>query len=145
DGQKVSDGIYPVLLYYKAAGVLILAYGVSETNKPASVWRELDGAPLVSTYIQEKYDHQAERYGESYVAAAYAIPGELDVADLTRRLDEMIKIYEASISSTPALPQKTTPATEDISVEKELEDLFVDEELFSAMLDRLKAKKNIIL
>jgi 5-methylcytosine-specific restriction protein B len=63
--------------------------------KPASSWRQLDAAPLVSTFLQEKFGHEAERYGDSYVAAAYAVPSDLDVADLTVRLDEMIKVYEA--------------------------------------------------
>lgn len=33
--NQVSNGIYPVYLYYKSRGILILAYGVSETNRPA--------------------------------------------------------------------------------------------------------------
>ena len=39
--QQVSNGIYPVLLYYRDARVLILAYGVSETNQPVNSWRDL--------------------------------------------------------------------------------------------------------
>ncbi|MCW3084048.1 MAG: hypothetical protein JWP12_1414 [Bacteroidetes bacterium] len=38
--NTVSDGIYPVYLYYKAENLLILAYGVSETDTPNHVWPE---------------------------------------------------------------------------------------------------------
>ncbi|MDD4437806.1 MAG: DUF3578 domain-containing protein [Tissierellia bacterium] len=33
-----SKGIYPVYLYYKDLGILILAYGISETNMPKYDW-----------------------------------------------------------------------------------------------------------
>ncbi|HBY68447.1 MAG TPA: DUF3578 domain-containing protein, partial [Flavobacteriaceae bacterium] len=36
--NTTSDGIYPVYLYYKDYEILILAYGVSETNTPSSNW-----------------------------------------------------------------------------------------------------------
>lgn len=32
--NTTSNGIYPVYLYYKDYDLLILAYGISETNKP---------------------------------------------------------------------------------------------------------------
>ena len=36
-GQKIQNGIYPVYLYYRKQGILILAYGVSETSGPQGV------------------------------------------------------------------------------------------------------------
>jgi 5-methylcytosine-specific restriction protein B len=48
--QKVSDRIYPVLLYYREAHVLILAYGISETNPPTVQWNGLDQPRAVATY-----------------------------------------------------------------------------------------------
>ena len=145
EGQRVSNGIYPVLLYYRQAQLLILAYGVSETNKPASDWTQLGDAPLVSTFLREKYNREAERYGNSFVAAAYEVPAELDIADLTSRLDEMIKVYEASVAPSTGSAPLAAPSPNLVSLDDEIEDLFVDEDVFSLMLGRLKVKKNIIL
>src|SRR3989344_5668579 len=38
DSQNVQKGIYPVLLYFKSQKILILAYGVSETEEPLRQW-----------------------------------------------------------------------------------------------------------
>jgi hypothetical protein len=38
EGNTVTEGIYPVYLYYKARNILILAYGVSETTAPSTTW-----------------------------------------------------------------------------------------------------------
>lgn len=38
EGQEVSNGIYPVILYYKDFDELVLAYGISDTNKPHAQW-----------------------------------------------------------------------------------------------------------
>lgn len=35
EGQEVSNGIYPVILYYKDFDELVLAYGISDTNTPS--------------------------------------------------------------------------------------------------------------
>jgi 5-methylcytosine-specific restriction protein B len=42
EGQRVSNGIYPVYLYYKQQQTLILAYGVSETHAPSIQWSVTD-------------------------------------------------------------------------------------------------------
>lgn len=41
DGQKAQRGIYPVCLYYKEHDLLIVVYGVSQTNPPAVNWGAL--------------------------------------------------------------------------------------------------------
>jgi hypothetical protein len=53
--QKVSCGIYPVLLYYREARVLILAYGISETNPPTIQWQGLDQARSVAAYLRQEH------------------------------------------------------------------------------------------
>lgn len=71
-GQKVSNGIYPVFLYYKSADYLVLAYGISETNRPALNWGgAVAGRTSVSTFMRE-HGYKAERYGDSFVAATFA-------------------------------------------------------------------------
>jgi 5-methylcytosine-specific restriction protein B len=96
--QKVSDGIYPVLLYYREAKVLILAFGVSETKESASHWKESEGLETVATFLREKHSRDAERYGDSFVDAAFTIPDGLDAAKLTARLDAMIHVSLTSLS-----------------------------------------------
>jgi 5-methylcytosine-specific restriction protein B len=71
-GQKVTRGIYPVFLYYKAYDHLILAYGLSDTETPPQEWGEVvQGQPRIVTYMKE-LSFEAKRYGDSYVAAGYA-------------------------------------------------------------------------
>ena len=84
--QQVSNGIYPVLLYYREARVLILAYGVSETNRPVNSWRDLDDAQTVTEFQHQKLNREPERYGTSYVDTSFDIPDGLDLELLTSRL-----------------------------------------------------------
>lgn len=70
-GQEVSNGIYPVFLYYKAHDYLVLSYGVSETNHPKNNWHEeIIKNGTVSAHMKEK-GFTIKRYGSSYVAAVY--------------------------------------------------------------------------
>jgi 5-methylcytosine-specific restriction protein B len=46
EGQEVSHGIYPVILYYKDYDELILAYGISDTNKPQRQWDFDSSSPI---------------------------------------------------------------------------------------------------
>ncbi|ASX07935.1 hypothetical protein CA696_023270 [Escherichia coli] len=39
EGQEASNGIYPVILYYKDFDELVLAYGISDTNEPHAQWQ----------------------------------------------------------------------------------------------------------
>lgn len=38
DGQNVSNGIYPVILYYPQDDLALLCYGISQTNRPNLSW-----------------------------------------------------------------------------------------------------------
>lgn len=48
--NTTSDGIYPVYLYYKDYEILILAYGVSETNIPEMTWN-LEDDQSIAEYL----------------------------------------------------------------------------------------------
>src|SRR5690554_3243997 len=52
--NTVRNGIYPVYLYYKDYDLLILSYGVSETNKPNQKWK-IDDTKTIREYFKEKY------------------------------------------------------------------------------------------
>ncbi|MHC2780092.1 hypothetical protein [Bradyrhizobium liaoningense] len=99
-GQKVSGGIYPVLLYYREARVLILAYGVSETNTPAIEWNGLDQPRTVAAYLQQEHSRDPERYGDSFVDVAFEVPDGLDLDQLAIRLDRMISSYQSQLEAS---------------------------------------------
>ena len=69
--MKVSKGIYPCYLYYKEKDLLILAYGVSEINRPEKSWPDevINSAKTIASYLNEK----VPRYGNSFVFKAYRI------------------------------------------------------------------------
>ncbi len=64
--QTTTKGIYPVLLYYKDQELLILAYGVSETNQPSRNWT-LENKVSIVNFFDQKYNVKPYRYGSSYV------------------------------------------------------------------------------
>jgi 5-methylcytosine-specific restriction protein B len=70
-GMQVSNGIYPVYLYYKDTSVLVLAYGVSETKESLQSWPAeiLNSSNTISAYL----DKDVPRYGDSFVFKAYKI------------------------------------------------------------------------
>lgn len=69
--MRVSRGFYPVYLYYKELGTLILAYGVSETEEPSKSWPAeiMNTSPAISTF----FSRDVPRYGSSFVFKAYKV------------------------------------------------------------------------
>ena len=144
--QKVSSGIYPVLLYYREAQVLVLAYGISETNPPTIQWKGLDQARTVATYLRQEHSRDPERYGDSFVDVAFDIPDGLDLDRLMVRLDRMISSYQSQLQvseATSLAPEKPLPIA--VSLDDAIKDLFVDRDRFQLLLDQLDKKKNVIL
>ena len=71
--QTTSHGIYPVFLYYRSIGVLILALGVSETESPDVKWPDVESNTTVQDFLKNNYGHTPERYGASYVFSSYIV------------------------------------------------------------------------
>lgn len=77
EGQTVSCGIYPVLLYFKSLDTLILSYGISETNPPKKSWELPENTKTIYQYFKgtNKVSNPKElkklRYLDSYVFKAY--------------------------------------------------------------------------
>lgn len=71
EGQEVSRGINPVYLYYKDLNILILAYGISETEIAPQPWPAeiMNSASTISAF----FDKKVPRYGDSFVFKAYKI------------------------------------------------------------------------
>lgn len=144
-GEKVSEGFYPVLLYYREAKALILAYGVSETKAPARTWRNLS-AESIAHYQQKHFNREPERYGSSYVDTCFQMPDGLDLEQLTSRMDAMIATYLVQIGNDDSVLPNTTPQTElPFGKEEALKQLFIAGDELDTLLSRLETRKNIIL
>ena len=66
--MPVSSGYYPVYLFYKEQNILILTYGISETNVPEKSWTPNihESKTKISNFIQNPF-----RYGDSFVHSHY--------------------------------------------------------------------------
>ncbi len=99
--QTVKNGIYPVYLYYKDIGKLILAYGVSETNKPDHQW------PVDAQFIKELFKQnnwgKPDRYGDSLVFKIYDRDDLPNEKIIDNDLDKILELYQSmSFFATPS-------------------------------------------
>ena len=145
--QKTSNGIYPVLLLFKKSGVLILAYGISETEEPNKYWKDVESAKTVNDYFLERYGYPAEKYGQSRVATSFDVQGGIDFDSLTQALDEMINRYRLLFekSGQEHVDSKYSVDASHYSIQDALAELFIPESVFRDMVGRLRRKKNLIL
>ncbi|HEU4606961.1 MAG TPA: DUF3578 domain-containing protein [Chitinophagaceae bacterium] len=97
-GQEVQGGIYPVYLYYKQHGVLILAYGVSETRSPKIEWDVKK--QKVEDFFRTNFLDKPDRYGSSLVFTSYNIDVTksdfgLDHSTINNDILELTDIYNS--------------------------------------------------
>ena len=108
----VSNGFYPVYLYYKDLKMLILSYGISETSEYEQSWP--DSIISNKTKIKDFFEDNSKvhRYGSSFVHRAYTIDVKgnnveyklydndiiLTQNELINDLDEIIHEYKNSIN-----------------------------------------------
>jgi len=145
-GQSTSHGIYPVVLYYKSIGALVVAYGISETEKPEQHWDLPDQPVSVKRYLEEHFSHQPERYGASMVHTAFDINEEVDYEAIEAAIDDVISQYHEQLGAEdPITDPETSPDVSPYTLVEALADLFIAEEKFEEILDLLKVKKNLIL
>jgi hypothetical protein len=69
--QVVSNGIYPVLLYYKDINLLILAYGVSSKNNSEKKWSNYHELKTINSYFDENNLGNPPKYGNSCIYKVY--------------------------------------------------------------------------
>tara|TARA_B100001173_G_scaffold309637_1_gene322439 strand:+ start:802 stop:1788 length:987 start_codon:yes stop_codon:yes gene_type:complete len=109
DGMLVSNGFYPVYLYYKDYGMLILAYGISETTEHKQTWpyNIIQNSSKINDFLDFNREY---RYGESFVFKAYKVDVEnnnvrystenntnINQNELSDHLKEIINQYKDSI------------------------------------------------
>jgi 5-methylcytosine-specific restriction protein B len=145
--QKTSNGIYPVLLFFKKLGVLILAYGISRKEEPNKRWKDVESVQTINEFFMERFGHIAEKYGESRVSMSFDVQGGIDFESLTEGLDKMIDRYRILFneSGEESLDSKYSVDTGQYSIQDALGELFIPESVFRNMVGRLRRKKNLIL
>ena len=67
--QRTSKGIYPVILFYHERNLVVVAFGISATNKPTESWN-LSGIKTINQYFTEQKINQTrieKKYNNSYI------------------------------------------------------------------------------
>jgi len=97
DGQTVQNGIFPVFYFFKNDHKLILAYGISEKNKPKKLWFVPPNTKTIKQYFDSLHK-TPHKYHYSYVYEIYSTYKDLDYvkieADLNRLIARYIKIMQ---------------------------------------------------
>ncbi len=104
NSDKVQDGIYPVYLYYKEKELLILAYGLSETNEAKRKWN-ITNVPTIKEYFSTNNLGRPERYGSSYVFKVYDTTKTLNESEINSDLNKLLKVYKAHNPESKLKPQ----------------------------------------
>jgi len=133
--MQVINGFYPVYLYYKDFGALILAYGISETEESQTSWpaEVMNSSQTIKAY----FNAEVPRYGGSFVFKSYKIKVEGDkITFLTDNGDQVPdKEIESDLSTlfdyykrTVSLPTSRTSSGLSqglFYIEKELESFLI--------------------
>ncbi|QWD43488.1 DUF1016 family protein [Polynucleobacter paneuropaeus] len=131
--MSVSNGYYPVYLYYRDLNILILSFGISETNEYGDSW-----APQI---IADKvkicdFISNPPRYGDSYVFKSYVpnIKGgkvnysqdSIEVAPtaINNQLEEIINLYKKNVE-IEVKNESSALSTGLFYMEKQLEDFII--------------------
>lgn len=102
--DTVQKGIYPAYLHYRDKNLLILAYGISETNLPNRTWNITD-VKSIEEYFAEHNLGIPERYKSSFVFKAYDLNKELDEVTIDNDLNEILSVYKKSYNSPKVTKQ----------------------------------------
>ncbi len=125
--MSVSDGYYPVYLYYKDRRRLILAFGISETNSHSESWPE----KIFDNYSQiKKKLGKVPRYGDSLIFKEYKVdpnspdPLALPETAMAGDLNEILRDYQDAVQKTLADPESSLSKGM-FYMEKQLEDFLI--------------------
>jgi hypothetical protein len=131
--MTVSNGYYPVYLYYRELNVLILSFGISETNDYGDSWS--DDAVSDKIKIQDFID-APPRYGSSYVfkyytpkiiedKVIYVRDGvELSPQSIDEELQSIINLYKKNVD-IEVKNESSVISTGLFYMEKQLEDFII--------------------
>ena len=91
--QKVMNGIFPVFYFFKEQHKLILAYGISEKEKPTKNWNAPSGTKTIMQYFRQ-FGIAPHAFGLSYVYEVYNTNLDLDYNKIESDLDNLIGYYK---------------------------------------------------
>ena len=159
EGQTPTKGIYPVFLYYKEDNILILARGISATNKPELSWQGHD-LSTINEYYNDEFNKVPIRYGDSFFYQVYDLHEPLDEETVENDLADLVDEYKETIDFTEENgdmdvayePKSSTSTTskrgeisEPVSMDEILDSIFLSREKIENIVDLLTRKKNIVL
>ncbi|NLI73080.1 MAG: DUF3578 domain-containing protein [Bacteroidales bacterium] len=101
--NTTSNGIYPVYLYYRDFNILILAYGISETNIPEKRWK-ITNQKNISEYFVAKDLGKPHRYGSSFVYKVYNVDNMPSGEELDNDLNYILDVYKNQFKSEEIKP-----------------------------------------
>ena len=104
--QRTSNGIYPVLLFYRDINILVVAFGISATNKPTELW-DIPGLKTLGQYFSEQKIPQTrieKKYNGSFVHSVFPIhvvdnrldESQFNVDNVFESLSTLCDIYKNS-------------------------------------------------
>lgn len=91
--QKVTNGIFPVFYFFKEDHKLILAYGISEKEKPSKNWNVPSGTKTITQYFRQ-FGKVPHTFGLSYFYEVYNTNLDLDYNKIESDLDNLIASYK---------------------------------------------------
>lgn len=92
--NTVQKGIYPVYLYYREAGILILAYGISEARPPEQNWNISNTITIFDYFLEHNVTLPA-RYGQSLVYRIYNVKKLPNKTTIDNDLKGLLEFYQA--------------------------------------------------
>lgn len=135
--MTVSNGFYPVYLFYKDFKTLILSYGISETSDFPEHWpiEIINNSQTIKAY----FDTDVKRYGNSFVFKAYKIENEGEIVkfldesskqlsdvDLESDLETILNYYKGLLNQPLTTNQPYQPTNPGLFyMEKQLEDFII--------------------
>ncbi|MGB7529239.1 McrB family protein [Sphingobacterium cellulitidis] len=97
DPNTTSTGFYPVYLYFKSEQLLLLAFGISETNRSLYDWKNEVKLQTINELYSEKDLGKPFRYGDSFVFKSYDVNHLPSNENLDQDLTEIIQIYKETM------------------------------------------------
>lgn len=110
--HTTSKGIYPVYLYYKDFDLLILAYGISETNEPIQKWNRTNEI-TIREYFKKEFQTKPARYGDSYIYKVYDLNDNLDKYSIDDDLNSIIEEYKSITNGSIKMNDITSVGKQD--------------------------------
>ena len=133
-GMSTSNGYYPVYLYYKKEGKMILAYGLSETVEFQDPWSNeiITKNAKISEHLENPF-----RYGDSFVFKSYQIKFDnndvglyidgkkISEDDLLQDLKKIVSEYKTCLDIT-VKDEESDLSKGLFYMEKQLEDFIIE-------------------